>query len=795
MPTCDELATKAELQELRDQLNAVLGKKEDGGAVQVFEKGLSPGAIGTVMLGTTFVATQDRAANAIMDIILSNPSESSIWQGLKSGAQKIEKVAGNGVKTVSQGLTKVGNLLGKSVAATATTAKAAGAAASTTGLLGDLVVLGGTLAINIGTVHVLDKRIQAESEGAARAFDAANYGMIKLYQKQQGDIDAVKSDLEANRRGVLLNKQQVEIIKTEITALENSNAQIQQDIDNLETQANITKAEIQAVRQEIDAFEIEVAEITAELKADIAKTESSVDKALGQIAQQKVLIDTAFEEIEYIKYEVSRLDTRISEVEIEIDELKAQFEELRADLEPQIELQGIRSKIQEARLIALEKKVTLAGTGGGAPVSLTQGSANAQNALLQLTNKLNATETNLQELTPEELANNPDIFKTQFNQLLQGVQTGTMDAEQLQQFRTNLNTDFSSTLNEKFGSDFSSKFNSISLAVAPAAISTAVQSGVCQSLNGGGTCPAVPGNPNTVNGLQGMNQGIQDAFNAMNTALGTQNLITGQNILGVVTNTNQAVRHASYGLEAMQNFASKAWEATHADKILNALSTAMVIHNGIMLSNNVLATIGEAANMTLQAMGIKKSDGTEYDVSQLVQTKVTQMLQNILGAENYEALTTRIAKYSRIYQASANVLNIVNDIADSARSTAELTCENTGKIGNALLESGVVYENAYTEMVEKVNPHSKAMKRLERFREGLEVIEQGASAVSEISSNVVETKENFEELKDAKNEWKTANEALIQEKKTQKEETKVESQAETNVSRNDFSRDESEGNN
>jgi hypothetical protein len=45
MPTCDELATKAELQELRDQLNAVLGEKEGGGTATIFEKGLSPGLL------------------------------------------------------------------------------------------------------------------------------------------------------------------------------------------------------------------------------------------------------------------------------------------------------------------------------------------------------------------------------------------------------------------------------------------------------------------------------------------------------------------------------------------------------------------------------------------------------------------------------------------------------------------------------------------------------------------------------------------------------------------------------
>jgi hypothetical protein len=265
----------------------------------------------------------------------------------------------------------------------------------------------------------------------------------------------------------------------------------------------------------------------------------------------------------------------------------------------------------------------------------------------------------------------------------------------------------------------------------------------------------VAGVNTAVVGLQGI---TASQISGVNTTL--SNPVTG------LPGINTALSHPVHGLAAIQNFASTAWRATGADKVMSALTTVMTIHNGMMLSNNLLSTVSEAANMSLDALGIRDEKDTPIDIGAAVKGKIAAILTSLLGAEQYAALTARIAKANRIYQASTNVLNITRDMMDSARSTAELTCENTGKIGNALLESGVIYEDSYRQMIDKVNPHSKAMKRLERFREGLEVIEQGAETVSEIASNTVEMQENFQELKESKEEWKAANEALTVEKET-----------------------------
>lgn len=788
MSTCNDLATKAELQELRDQLNAVLGKKEDGGIVQVFTAGAAGLLVASLLGDTSYALAQERAANSIKEIALTKANEAPIWQQLKEGTAKWTTTKGNGIKVENQGLNTVGKLTGQNTATTAAASKAAAANANAVALLANLASIGATLAINIATVKVLDKRIEAEARGARQQIDAVNQGMIRLFQKQQGDIGVINQGLEDNKTALQNNRQQTDLLRLDVLQVESANQQLQARIDQIEADATTTQQEIQAVKEEIEAFEAEVQEVTDNLKADIAKTEASVESALASIQEQKKLITTAFEEIEIIKTEVANLDERVSKVEIEIDELQDEFEQLKQDLEPDVELLQAQSKLQEARLVILENKTRLGSGGGGSPIGVNQGLVNSQNSLLQLANKLNATQTDVEELTIEETLNDPDAFTTKFNNLLQGVQTGDMSPEQLQELKTGLGTDFSLLLNTAV----LPRLDDLSLQSQAPQFRNLVEQGLCQSLNQPGSCPAVPGNPNPTNGLQGMQQAAQSRMDAILAAMGAADLLQGQSILGIVKNTNQVINSSEHGLAKVQDFASKAWKATKADKIMNALTTAVVIHNAMMLSNNLAQTISEATNLALDALGIKDESDNPIDIGAAIRDKINAILSSLLGEANYKALTTRLAAANRIYQASANVYNLIREIGDTSRSITEVACENTGKIGNALLESGAVYENAYDKMIDSVNPQSKAQLKLEKFRNGTEILENAADAISSISSDVIELQELRTELTEGKAQLDAARQAYKTLSDTEKTQIKAESQAETDVNKPDFAKDESD---
>ena len=292
------------------------------------------------------------------------------------------------------------------------------------------------------------------------------------------------------------------------------------------------------------------------------------------------------------------------------------------------------------------------------------------------------------------------------------------------------------------------------------------------------------GNPSFAPGSQANTQIaslINDAF--------VQNPILQR--IDTTTQTSRGIlSSATHGLERIQSFAATAWEATRGDKILNAVSTVLLIHNGVMLSRNLGQTIGDAASTTLQALGIDDPEGNPIDVNQFVGGKIQELLTSLLGQQNYEDLTRRIASANRVYQSTANLLDTTQSLFDSARTIAELTAENTGKIGNALKESGAVYESAYDDFVEQINPQNVTQRRLERFRQGLEQIEDNVSTVSQISSEVVQTRENFTQLREEKNQWQAEFNELQQTLATERKEEKDDVQVTANISSSDFLPDE-----
>ena len=285
------------------------------------------------------------------------------------------------------------------------------------------------------------------------------------------------------------------------------------------------------------------------------------------------------------------------------------------------------------------------------------------------------------------------------------------------------------------------------------------------------------------------------AIGASQVAILGQGQIT-QNAVRVANSTlnnpqfglSAIVNNSAYGLRKIQGFAETAWRVTKADKIMAGVTMALTVHNAMMLSNNLASTISEAVNMTFNALNIRDEGDKEIDIGGAIRTKINEVLSSALGAENYTALTARIAKANRIYQASINLLDTTYSLFDSARTVAELTAEHTGKIGNALREAGAVYEDAYDEMTEKINPQNTAMRKLGSFRDAIEVAEDAFDSVTEISSNIVEIKETVGQIETEKKELKTEIDEFIKEQKDEKDTDKIQNQVTTDISDNDFNR-------
>ena len=231
--------------------------------------------------------------------------------------------------------------------------------------------------------------------------------------------------------------------------------------------------------------------------------------------------------------------------------------------------------------------------------------------------------------------------------------------------------------------------------------------------------------------ILGQGQVTQTAVNAANSTLNHPSW----GLQAIVTNT-------SYGLQRIQGFAQIAWKATRADKIVNALNTLLIVHNAMMLSNNIASTISEALNLGLEALGIRDEEDKIIDIGGAVRGKLTSILQSWFGEEKYRQLTLRLASANRIYQSGANIVYGLRNVFDAGQYLVENISENVAFIGNALRRDGVVRENSYRLMPTDVNSTSRLLYRLEAANDVVDVIEEIASDAKDITEEIGELREN-----------------------------------------------------
>lgn len=199
-------------------------------------------------------------------------------------------------------------------------------------------------------------------------------------------------------------------------------------------------------------------------------------------------------------------------------------------------------------------------------------------------------------------------------------------------------------------------------------------------------------------------------------------------------------------LQAMQQFAEKAWRATRLDKVMNALTLITVLHNAAMLSTSLFSSLGDVTSTALQAIGIKDEEGNPLDVNELLTKTADEFASSLLGEEIWKGTKQTWHKLNRIVTTASNLIWTVRSIADSAREVAEWTAENTGKIGNALKRWRVVSEKAYGWMPEQVNSGTALQRRWDRIRNGAENLDDAASSLQGVLSEVTNVQQEFQEL-------------------------------------------------
>ncbi|MGF1542874.1 MAG: hypothetical protein ACFCU5_20930 [Pleurocapsa sp.] len=744
---CNDLATKAELQQLRNQINTLLGNGTDV---------LTAGTLANTPIGDKL----ELATTAIQDITVTG--NDATWQSLSDGTSKLAKVNGEGTQSELTNLEDFSKLTGQSGGHSMMTASIVTVLAQHAGMI--FLTLMGVYqsAKNIFDISDIHQRI-SEQEREIISWDYRFGEVIAVLDEHSESIEASQSAMGDVVTSIQTLKDNQSTLETNVSNLSTEVTNQKATIDSQQGEIDFLKMYAEQIRGDFENFQIDALEDIGNLQAVVDTILSNIDNMTNQMTDLKTQLEGFEIKIAYLQDLATFHYQRMLNVESRLLKTEGDLAILKGEVETQDEYIETQLTGVNAKLAKLGKRITTyLPSGSGAAAA--SGAADAQTKTLELAKTLAGSDEAIPTITREHIYNGSSTFTNLFDTLLSQIDLasgGLMNPEQQAEMEQNIASlisqlfpglrngianDVNAGTSALLGASVLPVLGLISNQTSPSSIANGVESGICQSLNNPSGCPTSPGNPNPMNGLRGLREHLDSILGGINVGLNSA-------MLPLVQATHATVHHATWGLEQAHRFADTAWRATGGDKVLNAISTALTIHNAVMLSNNLARTVGETATITLEAMGIKDSEGDFIDVNSVIKNKMNQLLSSFLGAENYTALTQGLAKANRIYQTGANLMYLTRSLFDSARAINEVTAENTGMIGNALRQAGVVPENAYRTMMERVSPLNRSQRRFEAFRRGLESIDEVTSTVDEISSEVISIRETYIDLQETWEAW------------------------------------------
>ena len=137
-------------------------------------------------------------------------------------------------------------------------------------------------------------------------------------------------------------------------------------------------------------------------------------------------------------------------------------------------------------------------------------------------------------------------------------------------------------------------------------------------------------------------------------------------------------------------------------------------------------------------------------MTEAVGDTISSLIERAVGKDVIEGTRERWFKLMRVYQSGANILFSMRSIFDSTQEIAEFTAENTGRIGNALKKSGVVFENSYKWMPERVRAQDSVRRKWQRVIDGIDSVDDAASSLQNVTGEVLDIGEEFAAIQESR---------------------------------------------
>ena len=748
---CEALATKAELEELKQKINKLLGKKEDGGEIDVLDSENLEGTLIDNGINLALSAIQDFGIGTIAGGIIASPDGQSIT-GLANGSLKYVKVQGSNVIKLLPGATGAAKTASLKLIQNAEVGKIATASgklgSASIAVVSSLANIIASLGLNLATTKTLGFRVDQVEKGLLQ-IKQSDLSIFSLLQKTQNDLG--KAIQEGNKTKKILNKQVAENqeIHDSLSQSEANNEILKSNVTQLQKDVDLLKTDREALKQQLEDFQGEYTE-------DITALQTANDQLETNLATAQTNIDTITKVTEQLAIDVANLKGKTTELQGQITAVKAiqsltvgELIKLKQEVATNQTITNSKINLLEAKLVLAEKNLSTGNlTLDAFPEAAQQDIANTQTATLKLANTLssNPLPSSSLEINTSQLGLNNPFFDTLTN-LLPNIspQPAEVTDVQFSELETAILAGITANFNDLGLTNINPRLTTIESQTTPSAIRSSVETGICNSTNPGGCLNNNIRQPlqNSLNNLTNNTDGINAGIGALNNFLNQQILSRVNSVHTVVTANNGLLTHAQYGLQATKNFLTTAWETTRMGKILEFLSVAISLHNAAMLSRNLGASIGDTisaiANNAISL--IKNEDSTPIDINATLGNSIEGFLKSIIGADNYDDLGETFTKYNRILNAASNIIWTIQGIQMGLAYGLETVGNYTGRIGNALKKSGAVLENSYNWMNEKMNFRSGRLGQLNNIINETQNVENVISEVHQVTSEFREIQE------------------------------------------------------
>ncbi|MBE9235835.1 hypothetical protein IQ227_07240 [Anabaena aphanizomenioides LEGE 00250] len=547
----------------------------------------------------------------------------------------------------------------------------------------------------IAKVNEVDQKIGGVSAKADAANSTANQAITKVNEVDQ-KIGGVSAKADAAN-------------STANQAIAKVN-EVDQKIGGVSAKADAANSTANQAITKVNEVDQKIGGVSA--KADAAN--STANQAIAKVNEVDQKIGGVSAKADAANSTANQAITKVNEVDQKIGGVSAKADAANSKADTALSRIGtIAQELPGIRDIATQAKAAV--------TSLTNVVNNLQSTVNYILNKIN-------NLTNNILNNITNTFNTYVTNNITNLVNETMG-----------NIDLSPVLSRLTAIDA----KLAGLTAIPAATVLAISTSpafrqVATSAAAAGTCQTLqPGNcGNTA--IQNIGNNLSNnLFNRLEKLFNTGANAAQLALLNVINN-KLGVQMIG-GLSGwMQRFSS--WSVTQ--QALNILTTAATIHNAMMLSNNIGLTLIQAMQNVLNLVGLKDSEGADYDLSAIIRGNIENFLKTVLGAENFAALSAAWKAANRIYQSAGNLFSSLLNMGDTMTQALTVIGGQTGKIGNALRAWGVVSEKAYGWMNPSPNFNNPVLTKLQSLNDT-------ASIVETVSTQPLTVKSAKEELEEA----------------------------------------------